>query len=225
MLLIWSGSGAMVAIASAGAGIGATFLCTFLGLGVTKAMGIGGVAAGALAWFLGKHDGKLHPCSIFFIPMRLFAVVAAAAGALFFLTPEKPKTEAETQADAKSKLIVQRLGEAPATGSNGKAQEVAARYAALKEPELGSAGRRCHVILDDPVSPNKVELYVKEPDLKKFGEAGKKALCAAFLKRLRADFPQASCHCAIRGLLLWGVSGSQTADAPVIRVASNEPLF
>src|SRR5688572_31407432 len=109
MLLIWSGSGAMVAVASAGAGIGAMFLCTFLGMGAGKAIGVGGMAAGALAFFLGKHDGKLHPCSIFFIPMRLFAVVAAAAGALFFLTPEKAKSEAETQADARSKLIVQRL--------------------------------------------------------------------------------------------------------------------
>ena len=221
MLLIWSGSGAMVAFVSAAAGIGTMFLCTYLGLGAGRAIGVGGMAAGALAFYLGKHDSRLHPCSIFFIPMRLFAVVAAVAGALFFMTPEKPKTEADTKADAKLKLIVQRLGEGPATGSSAQAQEVAARYAALKEPELGSAGRRCHVILDG----TKVELYVKEPDLKKLGDAGKKALCAAFLKRLRADFPQAACHCAIRGLLRWGVAGSQTADAPVIRVDSDEPRF
>jgi hypothetical protein len=43
-------------------------------------------------------------------------------------------------------------------------------------------------------------LYVKEPDLKKFGEA-------------------------IRGLLLWGVTGSQIADAAVITVDSDEPRF
>ncbi|HEX7902167.1 MAG TPA: hypothetical protein VF950_30690 [Planctomycetota bacterium] len=221
MLLIWSGSGAMVAIASAGAGVGAIFLCTFLGLGTGKAIGVGGMAAGVVAWLLGKHDAKLHPCSIFFIPLRAFAVVTAAAGALFFVTPEKPKTEADTKVETKLKQVTQRLSEAVATGSDGKAQEVAARYAALKEPEFGSAGRRCHVILDAA----KVELYIKEPDLKKFGEAGKKALCAAYLKRLRTDFPQASAHCAIRGLLLWGVTGSQTADAPVIKVDSDEPRF
>jgi hypothetical protein len=221
MLIIWSGSGAMVAIASVGAGIGAAFLCAFLGLGTGKAMGIGGVAAGAVAWLIGRHDAKLHPCSIFFIPMRVFAVALAAAGAFFFVTPEKPKTEAESRRDAKLDLIEKRLGEAPASGSNARAQEVAARYAALKEPEFGSAGRRCHLLLDG----DNVELYIKEPNLKSFGEAGKKALCAAYLKRLRLDFPQASCHCAIRGLVLWGVQGSATSDTPAIRVTSDHPGF
>ena len=104
-------SGAMVAFVSAAAGVGTMILCTYLGMGAGKAIGAGGMAAGALAWFLGKHDGKLHPCAIFFIPMRLFAVLTAAAGALFFVTPEKPKTEADAKSDAKLKLIIQRLGE------------------------------------------------------------------------------------------------------------------
>lgn len=220
MILIWSGSGAGVAFVSAALGVGAMFLCTWLGLGAGKAIGIGGMAAGAIAWMLGKHDSRAHPCAIFFIPLRVFAVVTAAAGGLMFITPDKPKTPE----DDRMSEIVKRLGEAQATGNNGRAQEAAARYAALKEAEFGSPDRRCHVVFDSPeaAAVRKVELYVKDSKLKTLGDEGKKALCAAFLKRLKAEFPQATCHVAIRGMLLWGVRGSSSG---AITADSQEPRF
>lgn len=220
MLLIWSGSGALVAVASAGAGLLVALGGSYFGLSAGKALGIGALSAGGLAYLLGRHDAKLHPCSIFFIPLRFYAALTAAAGGLLFLLPGKP----DAPEDPKLASIVRSLAAQAPWGSSGGAREVAARYAALKDAELGTDEKRCHLALDssDLKAVRKAELYVRASKLKERDEAGKRALCEAYLKRLKADFPQAACHVAIRGLFLWGVRGSSPG---AIHVDSDDPRF
>jgi hypothetical protein len=225
VLLIWAGSGALVAVVAAAAGVGAVLLCSLLGLGAGKALGIGGLVAGGLAYAMGKHDKRLHPCSVFFIPMRAYAGLTAAAGGLIFFLPTGPAAPEDPRLDA----IVQALSRESASGSSGPAREFAARYAALKDPALGVDEKRCHLALDaaDPATARNAELYVRASNLKSYGDDGKRALCEAYLKRLRADFPKAACHVAVRGPFLWGVQGSSASPgaAPSIRVTSDPPRF
>ncbi len=215
----------MVGFVAAAAGVGAILASSWLGLGAGKAMGLGGLAAGGLAWLLGKHDGKLHPCSIFFIPLRFYASLLIAAGVGCFLLPDRP----ETPADPRVGEIARRLGKEIAGGSSGAAQEVAARLAALKDPALGADEKRCHLALDssDLKAVRKAELYVRASKLRDRDDDGKRALCAAYLKALRAEFPQAACHVAVRGLFLWGVQGGAAAGTapPAIQVGSDDPRF
>ena len=229
MILIYTRHGLLVAFLAVAAGVGGLLIAGALGA-VGSAAGIGFLSLGAVAWLLGRHEPeKNRSCSLFFIPLRLYAVAALGIGALFLFVPGKPATP-ENQ---KLSEIESRLRSEAATGSSGGAQEKAAAYqrAILAfEKSSGIEGKvSVHLELDssDLKSVRKASMYVQSFNLKKYSDEAKKSLVGVCLKMLRADFPEAAWNVAARGPFLWGVHGTcagGTAD-PVIQLGTGSPRF
>jgi hypothetical protein len=231
MFIIGTTRGFMVGLLAVAAGVGGAFGAGALGA-ASRGPAIGLLALGAVAWLFGRHEPERgQACSLFFIPLRLPAVVSLAAGALFLFVPGKdvPAEPKDPRLDA----IEARLKSESVSGSGGVAAEKASSYqrAILGfEKIVGVDGKvTLHLDLDSPdaKSVKKAALYVQSSNLKKYGDENKKGLAALCLKMMRADFPQASCHVAARGPFLWGVQGSSAgAEAdPVIQVTSDAPKF
>src|SRR6185295_12889031 len=92
MLIIASRRGFLVAFLGVAAGFLGVIGGSALGAG-TKSIGIGFLSMGVVAWLLGRHEPeRSDPCSLFFIPLRLYATVALAAGGLFLFVPNTDKT-------------------------------------------------------------------------------------------------------------------------------------
>lgn len=227
----------MVAFLGVVAGVLGVIGSNALGAG-NKSIGIGFLAMGAVAWLLGRHEPeRSNPCSLFFIPLRLYAAVALGAGGLFLFVPNTASTSMSTSAPPKnSKLeaIESRLRQEPVTGSSGGAAEKAASYQKAVQglEKIAGIDGKVHVHLDvdgiDFKEATRATLYVYSFNLKKYGDEGKKGLASICLKMLRSDFPRATCQVAARGPFLWGVQGSSlpAPDAvPVITVTSDTPKF
>ena len=222
----------MVAIVAVGAG----FL-SVLGAGAAgaaaKSVGIGFLAMGAIAWFLGAHEPERgQACSLFFIPLRAYAAVSLIAGGVFLFIPSTAPTS--TPKNPKLDGIETRLRSETASGSSGWAAEKAASYqkAIVAFEKIAGMDGKVNVHLDvegtDFKEAPKAALYVQSTSLKKYGDDGKKSLISICLKMMRADFPKATCQAAARGPFLWGVQGWSTAApdaAPVIKVTSDSPGF
>lgn len=240
MLIIASRRGLMVAFLGVAAGVLAVIGAGALGAG-TKALGIGFLSMGVVAWLLGRHEPERgDPCSLFFIPLRLYAAVSLAAGGLFLFVPGRTPTSTSLSSPApsarNSKLdaIETRLRLDTASGSSGAAGEKATSYqkALVAFEKISGIEGKVSVYLDvdgvDFKEASRATMYVQSASLKKYGDEGKKGLASVCLKMLRADFPKAACQVAARGPFLWGVQGSSlpAPDAvPVVTVTSDSPRF
>jgi hypothetical protein len=232
VLFIASRHGFMVAFLSLVAGVGGLFAAGALGA-PSQAPAIGFLALGGVAWLLGRHEPERNrACSLFFIPLRLYAVVALGIGALFLFVPGRPGTApARAPEDQKLSTIEARLRNDASSGSSGGAQEKAAEYQkalAAFEKISGIDGKvSVHLDLDtsDLRVVRKACLYVQSFNLKKYSDDAKKSLVELCFKMLKADFPDAALHVAARGPFLWGVRGSLVNGAQVIRVGSESPTF
>ena len=231
MFIIGTSRGFMVAFVSVAAGALGLFGAGAAGAS-SRAVAIGLLAMGAAAWLLGANEPERgKACSLFFIPLRLWAVVSLAAGGLFLFVPMKD-TPSEPK-DPKLAAIETRLRSETASGSGGVAAEKAASYqrAILGFEKISGIDGKVTVHLDldatDLKGVKKAALYVQSSNLKKYGDENKKGLMSVCLKMMRADFPQASCHVAARGPFLWGVQASSPSPdaAPAIQVGSDAPRF
>jgi hypothetical protein len=239
MLIIASRRGFLVAFLGVAAGFLGVIGGSALGAG-TKSIGIGFLSMGVVAWLLGRHEPeRSDPCSLFFIPLRLYATVALAAGGLFLFVPNTDKTPlsfSSTPSPRNTKLdaIETRLRSDTASGSFGPASEKAMSYqkAIQAFEKISGIEGKVNVYLDvdgtDFKEAARATMYVQSANLKKYGDEGKKGLASVCLKMLRADFPKATCQVAARGPFLWGVQGVSlpAPDAvPVITVTSDSPRF
>jgi hypothetical protein len=229
MILIYTRQGLLVAFLAVAAGVGGLLIAGALGA-VGSAAGIGFLSLGAVAWLLGRHDPERNrACSLFFIPLRLYAVVALGIGALFLFVPGR----AASPENKKLSEIESRLRSEPATGSSGGAQEKAAAYqrAILAIEKIsGIEGKvSVHLELDssDLKSVRRASMYVQSFNLKKYSDEDKKSLVGLCMKMLRADFPEAALNVAARGPFLWGVRGTSAGGPaePVIQIGSDSPRF
>ena len=238
MFIIASRRGFMVAFLGIVAGVLALLGAGALGAG-NKSVGIGFLSMGVVAWLLGRHEPERgDPCSLFFIPLRLYATVALAAGGLFLFVPNTTPTSssastAPSARNTKLDAIETRLRADGASGTSLDAGQKAASYqkAIQAFEKISGIEGKVNVYLDvdgtDFKEATRATMYVQSANLKKYGDEGKKGLMSVCLKMMRADFPQASCHVAARGPFLWGVQASAPgAEAdPVIRVTSDGPRF
>jgi hypothetical protein len=238
MLIIGSRRGFMVAFLGVAAGFLAVIGGGALGA-ATKSVGIGFLVMGGVIWLLGRHEPeRSNPCSLFFIPLRLYAVVSLAAGGLFLAVPNTTSSPlpsgTPTPQSPKLNGIESRLRAQTAWGSTPAAAEKAAGYqkAILGFERIAGGEGKVNVHLDvdgaDFKEASKVTLYVQTIALKKYGDEGKKGLASICLKMLRADFPKATCQVAARGPFLWGVQGWTSPDpdtVPVITRTSDTPRF
>jgi hypothetical protein len=232
MFVFGSRHGFFVGFIAVAAGAGGLFAASALGA-ARLAPGIGILSLGAVAWFLGRHEPERNrACSLFFIPLRLYAVAALGIGALFLFIPGSPGKAASPE-DQKLSEIALRLRNETATGSSGGAQEKAAAYqrAILGFEKLSGIDGKVsvHLELDTPdlKSVRRATMYVQSSNLKQYGDEAKKSLAGACLKMLRADFPEATLNVAARGPFLWGVRGTSAGGTaePVLRVGSESPRF
>jgi hypothetical protein len=230
VFFIASRHGFMVAFLSLVAGVGGLLVAGPLGA-PSQAPAIGFLALGAVAWLLGRHEPERNrACSLFFIPLRLYAVVALGIGALFLFVPGRPGT-APAPEEKKLNTIEARLRNDVSSGSSGGAQEKAAEYQkalAAFEKISGIDGKvSVHLDLDssDLRAVRKASLYIQSFNLKKYSDDAKKSLVEICFKMLKADFPDAALNVAARGPFLWGVRGSLVNGAQVLRVGSESPNF
>ena len=229
MFLIGSKRGFMVAFLSIAAGFLAAISAGAIGA-ASKGVAIGVLAMGGVAYLLGRHEPERNQfCSLFFIPLRFWAVVLLVCGAVFFFVP----TPAPSADDTKLAGIEARLKSETASGSSAVAAEKAAGYqrALLGFEKLSGITGKVSVFLEldatDFKDVRKASLYVQSENLRKYGEPSKKALISICLKMMRADFPAAACNAAARGPILWGVRGSSVGSSaePVLLVDSTSPRF
>ena len=236
MVIIASKHGLMVAFLSVAAGVLGILGAGALGA-TAKSLAIGFLAMGAIAWLLGKHEPERgRACSLFFIPVRAYSIVAVAAGGLFLFLPGTTPTASSAAPAPKSpklETVETRLRTQTSSGSSEVASEKAASYqrSILGFQTLSGIEGHVSVHLEfdgtDLKEVQKATLYVQAMSLKKYGDEGKKGLMSICLKMMRADFPKAICQSAARGAFLWGAQGSSAgADAsPVITLTSDAPKF
>src|SRR5689334_948721 len=180
MFIIGTSRGFMVGFLAVAAGVGGALGAGALGA-ASRAAAIGLLALGGVAWMLGRHEPERgQACSLFFIPLRLYAVVSLAAGGLFLFVPgTTPSSEPK---NPKLDAIEARLRSETASGSNGVAAEKAASYqrAILGYEKLSGIDGKVTVHLDldgaDLKSAKKAVLYIQSSSLKKYGDDGKKGL-------------------------------------------------
>jgi len=220
----------MVAFLSVVAGVVGLLAAGPLGA-ASQAPAIGFLALGAVAWLLGRHEPERNrACSLFFIPLRLFAVVALGIGALFLFVPGRPVATPPLE-DQKLSNIEARLRNDASSGSSGGAQEKAAEYqkALVAFEKASGLGGKVSVHLDldssDLRTIKKASLYVQSFDLKKYSNEAKKSLVEICFKMLKTDFPDAALNVAARGPFLWGVRGSLANGSQVFHVGSESPNF
>jgi hypothetical protein len=232
MFVFGSRHGFSVGFIAVAAGVGGLFAAGALGAG-RLAPGIGFLSLGAVAWLLGRHEPERNrSCSLFFIPLRLYAVAALGIGALFLFIPGS-SGKSTSPKEQKLSEIGSRLRTETASGSSGGAQEQAAAYqrALLGFEKLSGIDGKISVHLDldspDLKSVRRASMYVQSFNLKQYSDEAKKSLAGVCLKMLRADFPQATLNVAARGPFLWGVRGTSAGGTaePVIHVGAESPRF
>jgi len=239
MILISGGSGMMVAIVAAVAGIGAIFAWPALGLTslTNNSPAVGMITCGAVAYLLSKREYNQlppRPNTIFFIPVWFLGIIVGGAG-IFFLVgmgdlPETPKTP--PAAKAKLDRIRKQLSDHASAGSSDLAAAMAKSFRAriVEVTKASGASTVINVYLEldnqDLTKTRSAALYMSVRDLKNYSDEAKKQLCQLALDLLSVKFPKATVHAAAKGWFLWGVQGSKVPGGPaIITLGMDDPLF